>query len=131
MIRSKLTALTVIGVLSAGSMSAFAQSSGTDAPVNKGGMPPHSEMNAGSPDEKALPPGTIKGGNGGDANGSSTSPKTGSGAMNGGDSMGSGSGGGSGGSGSSGMSGSGSGGSSGAAGGGTGGAGGGTSGSGG
>jgi len=104
MIRSKLTALTVIGVLSAGSMSAIAQSSGTDAPVNKGGMPPHSEMNAGSADEKALPPGTIKGGNGGDANGSSTSPKTGSGAMNGGGSMGSGSGGGSGGSGSSGMS---------------------------
>ncbi|TFB37367.1 hypothetical protein E3W21_21850 [Pseudomonas sp. F01002] len=120
MIRSKLTTLTVIGVLLAGSMSAFAQSSGNDAPVDKGGMPPYSEMNAGSADEKALPPGTIKGGNGGDANGSSTSPETGSGAMSGGGSMGSGSGSGSGGSGSSGR-----------AGGGTGGAGGGTSGSGG
>ena len=98
MIRSKLTALTVIGVLSAGSMSAFAQSSGNDAPVDKGGMPPHSEMNAGSADGKALPPGAIEGGNGGDASGSSTSPKTESGGMNGGGSMGSGSGGGSGGS---------------------------------
>lgn len=104
MIRSKLTALTVIGVLSAGSMSTFAQSSGNDAPVDKGGMPPYSEMNAGSADEKALPPGAIKGGNGGDANGSSTSPEKGSGAMSGGDSSGSGSGSGSGGSGSSGMS---------------------------
>ena len=85
-------------MLSAGSMSAFAQSSGTDAPVNKSGMPPYSEMNAGSADEKALPSGAIEGGNGGDASGSSTSPKTGSGAMSGGDSMGSGSGGGSGGS---------------------------------
>ena len=116
MIRSKLTALTVIGVLSAGSMSAFAQSSGNDAPVDKGGMPPYSEMNAGSSDGKALPPGTIEGGNGGDANGSSTSPEKGSGAMSGGGSSGSGSGSGSGGSGSSGgsgMSGSGSGGSSG------------------
>jgi len=131
MIRSKLTALTVIGVLSAGSMSAVAQSSGNDAPVDKGGMPPYSEMNAGSADEKALPPGAIKGGNGGDANGSSTSPEKGSGAMSGGGSMGSDSGSGSGGSGSSGMSGSGRGGSSGTAGGGTGGAGGSTSGSGG
>jgi hypothetical protein len=104
MIRSKLTALTVIGVLSAGSMSTFAQSSGNDAPVDKGGMPPYSEMNAGSADEKVLPPGAIKGGNGGDANGSSTSPEAGSGAMSGGGSMGSGSGSGSGGSGSSGMS---------------------------
>ena len=42
MIRSKLTALTVIGLLSVGSMSAFAQSSGNDAPVDKGGMPPYS-----------------------------------------------------------------------------------------
>ena len=88
MIRSKLTALTVIGVLSAGSMSAFAQSSGNDAPVDKGGMPPYSEMNAGSADGKALPPGTIEGGNGGDANGSSTSPEKGSGAMSGGGSRG-------------------------------------------
>jgi len=100
MIRSKLTALTVIGVLSAGSMSTFAQSSGNDAPVDKGGMPPYSEMNAGSADEKVLPPGTIEGGNGGDANGSSTSPEK----MSGGGSSGSGSGSGSGGSGSSGMS---------------------------
>lgn len=99
MIRSKLTTVTVIGVLLAGSMSSFAQSSGTDAPVDKGGMPPYSEMNAGSADGKALPPGTIKGGNGGDANGSSTSPEKGSGAMSG-----SGSGSGSGGSGSSGNS---------------------------
>lgn len=91
--------MTVIGVLLAGSMSAFAQSSGTDAPVDKGGMPPYSEMNAGSADGKALPPGTIKGGNGGDANGSSTSPEKGSGAMSG-----SGSGSGSGGSSSSGNS---------------------------
>lgn len=120
MIRSKLTTLTVIGVLLAGSMSAFAQSSGNDAPVDKGGMPPYSEMNAGSADEKALPLGTVKGGNGGDANGSSTSPEKASGTMSGGGSSGSGSGSGSGGSGSSGR-----------AGGGTGGAGGGTSGSGG
>jgi hypothetical protein len=105
MIRSKLTTVTVIGVLLAGSMSAFAQSSGTDAPVDKGGMPPYSEMNAGSADGKALPPGTIKGGNGGDANGSSTSPEKGSEAMSGGGSMGSGSGSGSGGSGSSGTAG--------------------------
>jgi hypothetical protein len=79
MIRSKLTALTVIGVLSAGSMSTFAQSSGNDAPVDKGGMPPYSEMNAGSADGNELPPGTVEGGNGGDANGSSTSPEKGSG----------------------------------------------------
>nr|WP_283190337.1 hypothetical protein [Pseudomonas sp. PMCC200344] len=130
MIRSKLTALTVIGVLSAGSMSAFAQSSGSDAPVDKGGRPPYSEMNAGSSDGKALPPGTIEGGDGGDANGSSTSPEKGNGAMSGGGSSGSGSGSRSGGSGSSGMSGSGSGGSSGSAGGGAGGAGGSTRGSG-
>lgn len=105
MIRSKLTTVTVIGVLLAGSMSALAQSSGTDAPVDKGGMPPYSEMNAGSADGKALPPGTFKGGNGGDANGSSTSPEKGSGAMSGGSSSGSGSGSGSGGSGSSGTAG--------------------------
>lgn len=102
MIRSKLTTLTVIGVLLAGSMSVFAQSSGNDAPVDKGGMPPYSEMNAGSADGKALPPGTIKGGNGGDSNGSSTSPEKGSGEMSGGGSSGSGSGSGSGGSGTSG-----------------------------
>lgn len=113
MIRSKFTALTMVGLLSVSSMVAFAQSSGNDAPVDKGGMPPYSEMNAGSADGNAPQPDTIDGGNGGDANGSSTSPKAGSGATSGGGSMGSGSGGGSGGSGSSGMSGSGSGGSSG------------------
>jgi len=101
MIRSKLTTLTVIGVLLAGSMSAFAQSSGADAPVDKGGMPPYSEMNAGSTDGNALPPGTVEGGIGGDANGSSTAREAGSGAMSGGGSMGSGSGSGSGGFGSS------------------------------
>lgn len=104
MIRSKLTTLMVIGVLSTGSMSVFAQSSGNDAPVDKGGMPPYSEMNAGSTNGNALPPGTIEGGNGGDANGSSTAPEAGSGAKSGGGSMGSGSGSGFGDSGSSGMS---------------------------
>jgi hypothetical protein len=124
MIRSKLTAVTVAGMLSIGSMAVFAQS---DAPVDKGGMPPSTEMNAGSADGNALPPGSIKGGNGEDASGSSTRPGTGSGSMSGGSSIGSGSGSGSGESGSSGMSGSGSG----SAGGGTGTAGGGTGGSGG
>ena len=112
MIRSKLTTLTVIGVLSAGSISAFAQSSGTDAPVDKGGMPPYSEMNAGSADGKTLPPGTVGGGNGGDSNGSITAPEAGSGVMSGGGSMGSGSGSGSGGSGRSGNAGRGAGGAS-------------------
>jgi hypothetical protein len=128
MIRSKLTAMTVAGVLSVSSMAVFAQS---DAPVDKGGMPPSTEMNAGSADGNALPPGTIPGGNGDDASGSSTSPGAGSDSMSGGSSMGSSSGSGSGESGSSGMSGSGSGGSSGSAGGGTGSAGGGSGGSGG
>jgi hypothetical protein len=121
MIRSKLTAITVAGVLSIGSMAVFAQS---DAPVDKGGMPPSTEMNAGSVNGNALPPGSIKGGNGDDASGSSTRPGTGSGSMSGGSSIGNGSGSGSGESGSSGMSGSGGG--SGSAGGGTGTAGGGT-----
>ncbi|UVM48731.1 hypothetical protein LOY38_20455 [Pseudomonas sp. B21-015] len=105
MIRSKLTALTVVGLLSISSLAAFAQSTGRDAPVDKGGMPPYSEMNAGTSDGKALPPDTIGGGNGGEANGSSTSPEEGSGSMNGGSSMGSGSGSGSGESGGSGVSG--------------------------
>lgn len=96
--RSKLTAMTVTMLLSLSALSAFAGSSG--APVDKGGMPPSTEMNAGSGPENALPPGTIGGGNGGDANGSSTSRETGSGAMSGGNSMGSGSGSGSGGAGS-------------------------------
>ena len=103
MIRSKLMALTVSGVLSISSMAVFAQSSG--APVDKGGMPPSTEMNAGSGDGKTLPPGSIGGGNAGDANGSSTSPGAGNGSMSGGSTIGSGSGGGSGGSGSSGGSG--------------------------
>ncbi|KAA0957124.1 hypothetical protein FQ185_27745 [Pseudomonas sp. ANT_H12B] len=105
MIRSTFTTLTLVGFLSVSSMAAFAQSSGNDAPVDKGGMPPSSEMNADSADGNALPPGTINRGNGGDANGSSTSPGAGSGSMSGGSSMGSGSGSGSGGSGSSGDSG--------------------------
>ncbi|WP_256656992.1 hypothetical protein [Pseudomonas sp. BGI-2] len=98
MIRSKLMALTVSGMLSVSSMAALAQSSGNDAPVDKGGMPPSSEMNAGSGDGKALPPGSIGSGNAGDVKGSSTSPGAGSGSMSGGSSMGSGSGSGSGGS---------------------------------
>lgn len=100
MIRSKLMALTVSGVLSVSSMAALAQSSG--APVDKGGMPPSTEMNAGSGDGKALSHDSVGGGNAGDENGSSTSPGAGSGSMSGGSSTGSGSGGGSGGSGSSG-----------------------------
>ena len=98
--RSKLTAMTVATLLSLSAVVTFAGSSG--APVDKGGMPPSTEMNAGSGPENALPPGTIGGGNGGDANGSSTSPGTGSGVMSGGNSMGSDSGSGAGGSGSSG-----------------------------
>jgi hypothetical protein len=90
--RSKLTAMTMAGVLSVSSLMAFGQSSGNDAPVDKGGMPPSTEMNAGSANGNALPPGSIDSGNAGDANGSSTSPGTGSGSMSGGSSMGSGSG---------------------------------------
>ena len=96
MIRSKWTALTIVGLLSISSLAAFAQSTGRDAPVDKGGMPPYSEMNAGTSDGKVPPPDTIGGGNGGDANGSSTNPGEGSGLMKGGGSMGSGSGSGSG-----------------------------------
>jgi hypothetical protein len=99
MIKTKFSALTVAGLLSLGSWGALA---GNDAPVDKGGMPPSTEMNAGSGPETALPPGTIGGGNGGDANGSSTSAGESRGAGTGGSSMGSGSGSGSGGSGSSG-----------------------------
>ena len=75
--RSTVTALTVAGLLSLGALSVYA---GSDAPVDKGGMPPSTEMNAGSGPENALPPGTIEGGNGGDADGSSTSPGTGGGS---------------------------------------------------
>ena len=101
--RSKLTAMTVATLLSVSAVVTFAGSSG--APVDKGGMPPSTEMNAGSGPENALPPGTIGGGNGGDADGSSTSPTSpgmGSGSMSGGRSKGSDSGSGAGGSGSSG-----------------------------
>jgi hypothetical protein len=84
MVSSKLTALIIAGLLSVGSLSALAQSNGNDAPVDKGGMPPSTEMNANSADGDALPPGSINGGNGGDANGSSTSPGKGSGAVSGG-----------------------------------------------
>ena len=85
--RSKLTAMTVVTLLSFSAVVTFAGSSG--APVDKGGMPPSTEMNAGSGPENAVPPGTIGGGNGGDANGSSTSPGTGSGVMSGENSKGS------------------------------------------
>jgi len=100
MIRSKWKVLTMVGLLSISSLTAFAESTGRDAPVDKGGMPPYSEMNAGTSDGKALPTDAMGGGNGGDANGSSsTNPGEGSGLMKkGGGSMGSGSGSGSGGS---------------------------------
>lgn len=104
MIRSTLTAITVAGLLSMSSAAVFAQSTGTDAPVDKGGAPPSSEMEAGASSGNALPPGTLDSGHGGDASGSSTSPGTGSGSMSGGSSMGSGSGSGSGDSGKEGMS---------------------------
>ncbi len=85
MIRSRWMALTVAGLLSFGSGMAF---SGNDAPIDKGGMPPSTEMNAGSGPENASPPGaTIKDGNAGDANGSSTRPETGNGSTSGGSSM--------------------------------------------
>ena len=83
MIGSKLTALIIAGLLSVGSLTAVAQSNGNDAPVDKGGMPPYTEMDANSADGKALPPGSIQGGNGGDANGSSTGSGTGSGVVSG------------------------------------------------
>lgn len=98
MISSRGLALAVAGLLSIGSGMAFSQSSGNDAPVNKGGMPPGTEMNAGPSPEKALPPGAIKGGNAGDADGSSTRPETGNGSTSDGSSTTSGSGSGSGGS---------------------------------
>ncbi|UVM31336.1 hypothetical protein LOY36_19375 [Pseudomonas sp. B21-019] len=102
MIRSKWTALTIVGLLSISSLAAFAQSTGRDAPVDKGGMPPYSEMNAGTSDGKALLPDTLGGGNGGDTNGRSIDSGKRSGSVSGGSSMGSGSGSGSGGSGGSG-----------------------------
>lgn len=78
--RSTLTAVTVVGLLSLGSVSVYA---GNDAPVDKGGMPPSTEMNAGAGPENALPPGSIESGNGGDADGGSTSSETKKGAGNG------------------------------------------------
>ena len=91
MIRSRLIAGAAAGLISLSSAAAFAQS-GTDAPVDKGGMPPSTEMEAGSGSGNALPPGSIDSGNSGDASGSTTTPGTGSGSMSGGSSMGSGSG---------------------------------------
>ncbi|MDR7285584.1 hypothetical protein J2X84_004433 [Pseudomonas corrugata] len=88
MISSKLTALIIAGLLSISSLTAVAQSNGNNAPVDKGGVPPYTEMNANSAEGKALRPGSIQGGNGGDANGSSTG--TGSGVVSGGSSMGKG-----------------------------------------
>ncbi|VVO59934.1 hypothetical protein PS880_00747 [Pseudomonas fluorescens] len=83
MISSKLTALIIAGLLSVGSLTSVAQSNGNDAPVDKGGVPPYTEMNANSAEGKALRPGSIQGGNGGDANGSSTGAGTGSGVVSG------------------------------------------------
>ncbi|WP_434695462.1 hypothetical protein J3P89_20010 [Pseudomonas sp. Z1-14] len=92
MMKPNMTALALTGILSASSLAAFAQSD--SAPVDKGGMPPSTQMDAGSTTEKAgnaLPPGSVGGGNGGDASGSSTSPGTGSGSTSGGSTMGGGS----------------------------------------
>jgi len=93
MMKTNVTALALAGILSASAGAAFAQSSDS-APVDKGGMPPSTQMDAGSTTDasgNALPPGSVGGGNGGDANGSSTSPGTGSGSTSGGSSMGGGS----------------------------------------
>ncbi|MBV4550992.1 hypothetical protein HU742_007550 [Pseudomonas sp. SWRI102] len=93
MMKSNLKALALAGVLCASPLAVFAQSS-DDAPVDKGGMPPSTQMDAGSTTEQtgnALPPGSVGGGNGGDASGSSTSPGTGSGSTSGGSTMGGGS----------------------------------------
>lgn len=59
--RSTVTALAATGLLSLGSLSVYA---GSDAPVDKGGMPPSTEMNAGAGPEYALPPVSIGGGGG-------------------------------------------------------------------
>ena len=91
MMKSNMTALTFAGILSISSLAAFAQSSDSNAPVDKGGVPPSTEMEAGSQSGggTALPPGSVGGGNGDDASGSSTSPGTGSGSTSGGSTMGS------------------------------------------
>ncbi|AHL35188.1 hypothetical protein CD58_20960 [Pseudomonas brassicacearum] len=90
MMKLNMTALTLASVLSLSSLAVYAQSSGSNPPVDKGGMPPSTEMEAGSssPSSNALPPGSVEGGNGSDASGSSTSPGTGSGSTSGGSSMG-------------------------------------------
>lgn len=49
MMKSNVTALTLAGILSVSSMAVFAQSSGGNPPVDKGGMPPSTEMEAGTP----------------------------------------------------------------------------------
>ena len=87
MMKSNLTALTLAGILSASSLSVFAQSSSDNPPVDKGGMPPSTQMNADA-NGNALPPGSVSGGNGGDARGSSTSPGTGGGSTSGSSTMG-------------------------------------------
>jgi hypothetical protein len=92
MMKTNVTALALAGILSASAGAAFAQSSDS-APVDKGGMPPSTQMDAGSSTDasgNALPPGSVGGGNGGDASGSSTSPGTGSGSTSGGSTMGGG-----------------------------------------
>lgn len=86
--RFKVCSLGRCGLLSVSSLTAFTQSYGNDTPVDKGGMPPSTEMNTNFANGNALPPGSINSGNGGDANGSSTSP----GAVSGGGSMGRGGG---------------------------------------
>ncbi|MBT2294045.1 hypothetical protein [Pseudomonas fluorescens] len=83
MMKSNVTALTLAGILSISSVAVFAQSTDGNPPVDKGGMPPSTEMEAGSntgDNANALPPGSVQGGNGDDA--------TGSGSMSGGSSMG-------------------------------------------
>ncbi|MCJ8203089.1 hypothetical protein [Pseudomonas sp. RGM2987] len=91
MMKSNMTALTLAGILSVSSLAALAQTSGGNPPVDKGGMPPSTQMDAGGSSNangNALPPGSVGGGNGGDASGSSTSPGTGTGSTSGGSTMG-------------------------------------------
>ena len=64
MMKTNMTALTLAGILSLSSLAAFAQSSSGTPPVDKGGMPPSSEMEAGSKSGtsgNALPPGSVSG----------------------------------------------------------------------
>src|SRR3546814_10259562 len=69
MMKSDVTALTLAGILSVSSITVFAETSGGNPPVDKGGMPPSTEMEAGTPSGTggALPPGSVEGGNGSDA----------------------------------------------------------------